>query len=70
MVLAFGMMSFTTSEDFQKKIKLKNFKFNSEIVNDAFCDYYWRKCRYIDGVKYCSAWECVIVLEEVVIEAN
>jgi hypothetical protein len=64
-VLALGLMSFTSNN----YIESNNSEF-TEIVETGPCDYYTRTCFYRNGELIgCTAWECVIVLDEIVIEA-
>ena len=71
MVLAFSMMSFTSNIEIENNETLGVSNLIEIVEENSFCDYYTRRCFYQGGVLLgCTAWECVIVLNEIVITAG
>jgi hypothetical protein len=64
--LSFDLISFTSSVDVVNNSTLINTSEADKIEVEMF-DYWRRYCIYRNGRKYCTEWEYVVELEEVVI---
>lgn len=71
MALALGLMSFTTNTEINTDFVKQNSNITVITETNSFCDYYTRRCFYQNGeLLGCTAWECVVVLDEIVITAS
>lgn len=68
MALAFGLMSFSSSSDVDNKLSSDGLSYSEIVETSSFCDYYTRRCFYRGGELIgCTAWECNIVLDEIIL---
>ncbi len=67
--LSIDLISFTSSYEVKNNSTSMN-TFQAENIEVEVFDYWVRYCIYRNGRKYCTEWEYVIELEEIVIIAN
>tara|TARA_B110000091_G_C13519285_1_gene351752 strand:+ start:170 stop:406 length:237 start_codon:yes stop_codon:yes gene_type:complete len=65
-VLAFGLMSFTSSDEVKNDLTSIDISQVENIEVETF-DYYVRYCIYRNGRKYCTDWEYVVELDGICI---